>query len=318
MDLKDPLFSVILFFTILLIGILIGNLIELVKKRVKESNLKKVIDNFEYDTFDFKIDETSLNALLVLALAYEKEGDFEKALKIYLWIYKNRNDLSIIENIVRIYLKAGFLDEAKRFAYIYLKYKPRDVNMLKYLIVIDERLGNLKEVVEIIEIFEELEVDLKKEKANALFKLITRGCDIEFCKSVKDIYHLYELYPCIKREFLEYLFRIEPIKAYSYIKDSEVNEYLDLIWNRDDIDNRFCNILAAKKLTKCEKEDSFEIEVLKYLNRDIADLEFEYMCSNCKTTYPFYQSRCAHCNELFTLKLVVNLTKKENLEYMEF
>ena len=316
MNYRDPLFSVIIFFLIILIAIVLTLLFGKIKEYLKQKEIEKLMDNFDYFSDDLN---NPLNALLLLAKAYEKEGNYEKAIEVYLLIQKDYPSNKNLLNIAKCYFKAGFLQKSREIVEKILKTNPRNKEALKLLILIDEKFNNLKEIIDILEIFDELEVSLPKEKANAMIKLfLQNGCNIEeFCEGVKDFEDIFKKYPFVKREYLSYLFRVNPKKAYEIV---DVYEYLDLFWYRDDIpkNDKFCNILAAKKLIRCNKKAPFEIEVLKNLNKNIAELEFEYVCENCKKTFPLYSSRCPKCGELFTQKLLIKLMEKKEVENIEF
>ncbi|GAB6073828.1 tetratricopeptide repeat protein [Nautilia lithotrophica] len=322
MDFRDPLFSVIMFFVIVLISVLITIGLGKLREYSREKKLEEFLKDFEYIKIEnLKLDEASIDALYLLAKAYEKEGDFEKSLKIYLWISKNLKSTEILRHIAKLYYKAGFLEKAKKTAYQILSTKPRDTETLKLLILIDEKLDNLNEIVNVLEIFEELEISLTEEKAYALFKLsLKKDCDIEFCKDIKTIEDVYKKYPFIRREYLRELFKTDPAKAYNEIPENNVYGYIDLFWYRNDIpyENKFMNILAAKHLAKCEKKAPFELEVLKQLKENFADLEFEYVCQNCKKIFPLYSTRCPNCHQLFKQKVLFNIIEKKELKDIEF
>ncbi|AZV46889.1 hypothetical protein C3L23_06270 [Nautilia sp. PV-1] len=322
MDFRDPLFSVIMFFVIVLLSVLITMALGRLREYYREKKLNEFLKDFEYIKIEnLKLDEASIDALYLLAKAYEKEGDFEKSLKIYLWISKNINSTEILRHIATLYYKAGFLEKAKKTAYQILSTKPRDIETLKLLLLIDEKLGNLNEIINVLEIFEELEVSLSEEKAFALLKLaLNDKCNIEFCKEIKSLDDIYKTYPFIQREYLKTLFNKEPEKAYNEIPEDKVYEYLDLYWHRNDIPDipKFSNVLAAKHLKKCDKQGPFEIEILKQVKKDFADLEFEYVCLNCKKVFPLYSTRCPNCHKLFKHKLMFNIVEKQDLKNIEF
>jgi tetratricopeptide (TPR) repeat protein len=322
MDYRDPLFSVIMFFVIVLISVLVTLGLGKFREYLREKRLQEFLEDFEYIKIEnLKLDEASIDALYLLAKAYEKEGDFEKSLKIYLWISKNIKSTEILKHIAVLYYKAGFLEKAKKTAYQILSTKPRDVETLKLLILIDEKLNNLKEIINVLEIFEELEITLEEEKAYALFKLaLNKSCNVDFCEEVKNIEDIYKKYPFIQREYLKELFLSDPEKAYAFITEEKVYEYLDLYWNRYDIpeEDKFLNVLAAKHKVKCNKKAPFEIELLKQVKKDFADLEFEYICANCKKVFPLYSTRCPNCHELFKQKLIFNVVEKKELKNIEF
>jgi len=320
MDFRDPLFSVIAFFVIVLISVLITIGAGKLRNYLRQKEIKKLLDEFEYvEIDDIKLNTASIDALLILAKAYEKTGDYDKALKIYLWISKTDENVKILKNIAFLYFKAGFLEKAKSVIYKVLKVKPRDVEALKLLLLIDEKLGNYQEIVDVLEVFNELGVKLPKERANALIKLITHGgCNIkEFCKDVNNFEDIYKKYPYTRREYVNYLFKFDIKKAYEIL---DVYEDLDLYFYRDDIpsNEKFKDILAVKNKEITNKKLNFELEVLKYLPKNLAELEFEYICQNCKKVFPLYSTRCPNCHELFSQKLITKLAKKKNIENIEF
>jgi tetratricopeptide (TPR) repeat protein len=320
LDYRDPLFSVIVFFLIVLISVLLTLGFGKIKSILKQREIENLLKEFDYvEIEEIKVDKHSINALLMLARAYEIKGDYEKALKIYLLVEKQTNSTSILKNIATLYFKAGFLEKAKNIIYQVLKVTPRDKEALKLLIWIDEKLGNYREIVDVLEVFNELGVYLPKEKANALIKLyLTNGCNVkEFCEGVNDFEDIFKKYPFTRREYVAFLFKTDAKKAYEVL---DVYKDLDLYWNREDIpDNeKFCTILAAKKKKDCNKKAPFEIEALKYLPQNLGELEFEYICSNCKKVFPLYSTRCPNCHELFSQELIIKLSEKKDIENIEF
>lgn len=317
MNYRDPLFSVIAFFLLILFALIISLTIEKIREYLRKKEIESLIENFDYiSTKDL---EDPINAMILLAKAYEKEGNYEKALEIFLLIEKKKPSNEILLNIAELYFKAGFLQKALEIVYKILKTTPRNTEALKLLILINEKLGNIKEIIDVLEIFEELEITLPKEKANALIKLfLGRNCNLEFfCKDIKSFDDIYKNYPFVKREYIVYLFKTNPKKAYEIL---DVYEHLDIYFYRNDIpdNDKFCNILAAKKLKKCDKKAPFEIEAMKYLPENFAEIEFEYYCENCKKTFPLYSTRCPKCHELFSQKLLFKLSPKTNIENIEF
>ena len=123
---------------------------------------------------------------------------------------------------------------------------------------------------------------------------------------------MYKRYPFIKREYLKRLFLENVKKAYEEILENEIYDYIDLYWNRKDIpkEKKFYPILKVKKEIDLDMNLPFELEVLANLKKDIATLEFEYICNKCKQVFPFDFARCPNCNDLFNVKVIWNLREK--------
>jgi len=311
---RDPLFSIIAFLLLILIILLVINFFASLKEKKKKKNLEEFIEKFDFlndkEIESIFSDDISINALMLLAIAFEKEGNYEKSLNIYKVLLQNVNSkekFTILQNMAEVYFKAGFLQKAKEALYEILKAYPRDIKALKLLFIVDDKLKDFDEMENIIEILDELEINTTKEKAYLYFqkaKLENNKNEIKF---------LYEKYPILKRNFVSYFLGIDNSLIFQYIDEIDIYEMLDLFWNIDYLplnNEALKHIQAAKKeLTFEKKSPVFEIEVLKNLPKNLADLEFEYICTNCKHITPIYEDRCPHCKELFTLKLEIEIVK---------
>jgi lipopolysaccharide biosynthesis regulator YciM len=317
----DPLFNIIIFLSIIAATIMITNFLGMLKEKNRIKSLKEFIDKFEFlsDKEIGKLvkDKVSINALLLLAMAFEKEGNYEKSLNIYLEVLKNidkKEKFDILKKVANVYLKAGFLHKARLSLLEVLRTKPRDKEALKLLLVVDDKLKNYDEMENIIEIFETLEVDVTKEKAYVSFQKAMFEMDKEKLKE------LYKKYSYLKRSYIEYMIYLNPKEIFDDLNENDVYKMLDIFYNYDSLpakNNALIQIKAAKKELKTTiKSPIFELEVLKYLPKDLADLEFEYICKNCKHTYPIYEVRCPNCKELFTLEVEPIISQK-NIKYRE-
>jgi lipopolysaccharide biosynthesis regulator YciM len=315
MNYKDPLFSVLVF--LLLVGI--GFLISMFISRFKESSKLKHIQNFvkKFDFLDneeikslFLSKEIPLNALLLLAIAFEKEGNYEKSLNIYLAIIdtiSGDEKYQVLQNMANSYLKAGFLHKARESLLEVLRAKPRTKEALLLLLVVDDKLKNYSEMENVIEILDEIGEEISDEKANLEFQKALFEQD----EDKMDL--LYREYPVLKRAYFQYFIHKNPSKVYKLIQEKDVYEMIDLFWREDYLplkNDAFIQIEAAKKHIKAQKQSPFfEIEVLKRLPDGLADLEFEYVCSKCKHIFPVYEARCPKCKNLFTFKTKTGIVK---------
>ena len=313
LDYRDPLFSIIVFLALITITILIINFLGQLKEKNRLKNLKDFVEKFDFlddkEIESIFSDNISKNALLLLAIAFEKEGNYEKSLNIYMVLLKNSDNnekFKILQNMAEVYFKAGFLHKARESLLEILKSYPRRLDALELLFIVDDKLKNYDEMENIIEVLEELEVDTYKQKAYLCFKQAL------FEHNKKQIENLYHEYPILKRNYINYFININPKKIFDSVNENDVYEMLDIFWRFDNLPTKeaFIFVKAAKKeITTTLKAPVFELEVLKYTPKGLADLEFEYICNNCKHLTPLYDDRCPHCKGLFTLKLEIQITK---------
>jgi len=321
MSYRDPLFSIIIFLLIVAVTIIITNFLGMLKEKNRIKYLKEFIDRFEFlndeEIKEVVRDKISINALLLLAMAFEKEGNYEKSLNIYLAILENidKNEkFDVLQKVALVYYKAGFLHKSREALLEILRNKPRNKKALKLLLVVDDKLKNYDEMENILEIFEELEVDIQKEKCYISFKKALFEMNKEKLKEV------YNECPCIKRSYIQYLMYNNPKEAFKKIDENDVYEMIDIFYNYDSLpikNSALIQLKAAKKeIETTIKSPIFELEVLKNLPKGLADLEFEYICKNCKHIYPIYDERCPNCSELFTFK-VETMVVENRLKYRE-
>jgi len=314
LDYRDPLFSIIVFLLLVAITILIANFLTSFKERKKIKELEEFIDKFDFlndkEIESIFSNNISINALILLAIAFEKEGNYEKSLNIYKVLLQNietNEKYTILQNMAEVYFKAGFLHKAKESLLNILKSYPRNKKALKLLFIVDDKLKDYDEMDNIIEILDELEENTMKEKAYLYFN------KAKFENNKDLIKKLALKYPVLKRDFINYLLLTDSLSIFEYISEKDIYKMIDLFWNIDYLplkNEALKQIQAAKKEIIFEKEAPlFEIEVLKYTPKNLADLEFEYICTNCKHLTPFYEDRCPHCKELFSLEVEVRIVK---------
>ena len=318
MNPNNPLFSIIIFLLIIAVTIIITNFLGSIKEKNRINHLKEFIDKFEFlndkEIKEIVKDKISVNALLLLAMAFEKEGNYEKSLNIYLAILGNidRNEkVDVLQKVAFVYYKAGFLHKSREALLEILRNKPRNKKALKLLLVVDDKLKNYDEMENILEIFEELEEYVKKEKAYVLFKKAL------FEMNKNKLKEIYNIYPCLKRSYIQYLIYNNPKEVFEIVNNNDVYKMIDIFYNYDSLPSKneaLIQIKSAKKEVEITKKSPiFELEVLKKLPAGLADLEFEYICSHCKHIYPLYEERCPNCLELFTFNVETIIS--ENIKY---
>jgi tetratricopeptide (TPR) repeat protein len=324
----DPIVSIILLLGIVFIVSVITYAYSIWKQDKRYKELIGFLDNFNskeclLDTESLPFEDSMKKPLFLLALAYEKSGEYSKSVNIYSYLFKHTKDESFLKHLAQAYLKAGFFKRAKDAIIEYLKNHPRDMDALYKLEYIYEKLNMFKEAYEVLDILALLNEDVKRLKLNLIVsKLNTKSLEEKKEILLKLINDTKKYKWVVLRE----LFKIEPELAWSYYKKEDFKKLVDILYklkkeqiDLDIISNDFClNSLYFIKgyLNKNQKGcDIFAINLVasaKEANFNKARLNFIYICSRCKQKYPLYFNRCPNCHRAF--KAQIEITIGENIE----
>ncbi len=329
---RDPLFGIIALFLLVFIISFANYWWGVYKDKNEEKSIKKFIKKFQINNEDdeykiiFEDKNLTLDAIILLAKSYEKIGEFEKSIGIYLYaltIYKKRMDKqNILFLLGKVYLKIGFIERAVEIFIRVLKISPRHKESLKNLTIAYELLKKQKKAKEVLDALEELGVNVEKEKIYIeALEILQETMDLT--KKEKKLFHLSN-FKSTQRIYFEFLLKNKIDINFQKIKNFNFKNLFDLLWSLDfdkfDMKeigkNQFlADILSAKGVIEQTKEcEIFELEVLKNLQKSgykKADIGFEYFCNNCKNTYPFYFYRCPNCHELDSVAIIPYLLRKK-------
>ena len=138
---------------------------------------------------------------------------------------------------------------------------------------------------------------------------------------------LYRKFPFLTRVYYDFLFSFCPEKAWQSIGEEEMPSVMDIFWNmpRNAVDfvrvgrSEFLKELYSAKgwLASSAESGVFELNVLIHLKeaREIAELEFEFACGSCRSTYPVYFHRCPSCQEVATAAVEPVLEAKRGRDF---
>ncbi|MEH1011248.1 hypothetical protein QM027_11800 [Campylobacter concisus] len=183
--------------------------------------------------------------------------------------------------------------------------------------MIDEKLKNYKEALYALNSLEELGTNVKDQKAyiKAISTLDDRN--LSFSEKVEILSHLSQNFELLKRMILALFIRhnenLENLKDFAKFED-----VLDLLYNlKTPInldDAKYKSLFYAKGDIEgpCEIY-GFELNVIKRLKDakfDAAGLSFNYVCKNCKNSFPMHFYRCPVCHELGSVKILSHITEK--------
>lgn len=337
LEFRDPLFSVIIFFTLIFIITFFSYWWGKFKSKEDSKHLDKFLRQFhalpsqdELKTLIGKGD-VSEKSWLLLANAYYKNGDYEKSIDIYSELvrvgeYHNRRDTMFL--LGKTYFRAGFLGRSKEVFLEILKNNPRTPQALKYLLLVYEYMREYTSAIDVLEPLDELRNDIQKD--SVYLKLLSllhnaKLSDDEKSASMLEIYHAHKL---LTHMVFEYLFRVNPQLAWQNLELEKVEEISDILWSLDKEVLDFDIIAKDKYLQElfsargdvelAESSSVFEFDVLINVDSKVnATLAFEYICDDCKQVYPFGFNRCGSCHSIDTATIEFELIKDYHKDFSE-
>jgi len=316
---RDPLFGLIVFTLIVLVVAITNYAYRVVKEREESNSISKIFTKFDsiYSKKEFeeiiKCGLLGVESLLFLASNYIKNGDYEKAISIYLELLNQPNlKEHIFEQLGKAYLKSGFLHRSRDIFIEALRLYPRNGAILNDLLIVYEKLKDYKSALLLLDSLNELEIDTSLEysyiKALSLIELNDKF----------ELIKLYNLDSRIERLFFEFMARFYPNELFNYEINSK--KIVDILWNLDKsyinfdkLSDEVKEIYGAKGYLKDIKSSkNFEFSILIDLNRcgvTKATLSFSYICNGCKHTFPIPFYRCPNCFKLLDIELETLLIK---------
>ncbi len=332
LDYRDPIYGVIILFALIFIISSMSYWWGIFKHKEDETNIKKFVKKFDqYDSFDdykqlIQKKDLPVESAILMALTYEKSGEYEKAIEIYLSILKNmvgpKKRKDVLTLLGKTYYKAGFLQKSREILLTSLRLYPKNEEALTYLSVIYETLREYDKALEVLDTLEEFGCDIGQKKL--YFKTLSIIHD-KSKKSDKKIDALKSLgleNKIVQRKLFEFL-KSNNLNLESNLLDKfDFSNILDLLWvtksdkfEEDFVKNHklLAEVFTAKgELFEAKESESFALNVLIKLQAaedKSADLSFSYICTNCKNVFPLYFYRCPKCQQIDTTEIETNLIK---------
>lgn len=332
---RDPLFGIIVLFIFIFAISFIAYSMKIRKETKAKEAHQDLLKRFELGDLEvndyinlFTTNQLPLQSIMLLSTTFLQKGDYNKAITLYLALLEHTKERStkeeILEALGKTYYKTGLLQRSKDIFLQILKYSPRSKNSLLYLLLTYEKLKDYKGALEVLEPLIELGNDCSKEKIYLLSEVCLNNSTLSHDKKLEQIEAIYEKNHFIERLFLTFLIRFQPSYFWSNINIFNLMKIVDILWYlpKSDINfeqvekNQFLSELySAKGLIKTKiTSNIFEIDILllnkqRENNNINLDLNFEYICSNCKNTHYVYSNRCNSCNHVLSLNPIIKLTK---------
>ena len=353
LDEKDPIFGIIIFIGILLLISVLSYIWGIFAKKDEQNKIENFIKKFnEFDGLEEKyieildsIDDIEIYG--VLAEIFTKNGDFSKAINVYLIALKNvksrKQKEQILTRLGMTYFKAGFLARADETLLRALELSPRNEKALTILSVIYEQLRAFKKELEVLDALRELGSDVKDAEIYAKIKMIWLNNSLNKSEKIAQILPFCTIFQPAKRIVLE-------IYLNDYLDENldelllnlpDIRDFIDLLWyhadffaklNLEQINKQILEqiraVLSAKFAENSDEEvqisnqqsqifksDFFEINALNSMKNsgfNSADLSFKYVCKHCKNVFPSYFYRCPVCYELKSCLISPQIMEKED------
>ena len=338
---RDPMFGLIILFSTIFVISFVNYWWGTYKTKEEKDGIEDFIKRFEIvsDEGEFKSllkDKTiPIESLALLAHGYGKSGDFEKAIGLYLLALeraKNRETKKyILSELGKTYFNAGFLRRSCEVFLDSLKLHPRNEESLKYLSVSYEKLKEYDRAIEVLDSLEELGAKVRKQRDYLRSLDIIYDYQLTDVQKIEKLTKMLEHAPFLQRKIFEFWQITQTRVDMNLFETFDHKKLLDLLWIADlewfDISTCKASLLqeisSARGLTKPKKEgyEYFELEVLSKLHSidyQKASLNFEYICDECKNSFPVHFHRCPNCQAIASANIVPTITKEIYQESTSF
>jgi tetratricopeptide (TPR) repeat protein len=329
---RDPLFSILLIVLLVFVISVATYGWNLYKQQKEQGRLLKFLDRFDssecaLDTANMPFEEHLLKPLTLLAKAFENAGEYHKAINLYLYLIKHADNetlrIELTERLGTTYLHAGFLERARSIYVEILRKRPRNVKVLYELGIVYEAMRDYERAKEVLEPLEMLGEEVERLRHHLEFLQIIHDTKLETETKIARLESLLSAYPALYREVLAAMFRLDTATAWRHVDTERLEEILDILWflpvSQLDLDiiandKKLATLYYAKGYRKQPESDSgiFSIDVIAKAGacglKD-AGLEFSYLCTSCKHTFPVSFTRCPNCMALYSLKVEENVAK---------
>lgn len=338
---RDPMFGLIILFTTIFVISFVNYWWGTYKSKEEKHGIEQFIKKFEIvsDEDEYKKllkDYTvPVESLGLLAHAFTKSGDFEKAIGLYLVILertkKREQKEYILTELGKTYFKAGFLRRSADIFLESLRLHPRNTESLKFLSVTYEKLKEYDKAIEVLDSLEELGAKVANQRAYLKALSIIYSYELSDTQKFQELKALMQEATFLQRRFYEFSALIgKPIDVKDFDLYDQEN-FIDILWYMDlnfmDLSNSdnplIQEVMSARGLndTFDNEFEFFEFEILAKLSKsgfNKAALNFEYICDECKHTFPIHFTRCPNCHTIATAKIQPLITKncyEENISF---
>jgi len=333
-DYRDPLVGIVTIFIFIFFASFFTYTLGIYKERKSRKEYRKLLKRFElgtlkeddyihlYSTYNLPFD-----SIILLASSFLHNGQYNKAISVYLALLEHVKEPikkeELLELLGETYFKSGMLQRSKDIFMKILKFNPRNKIALHKLLLIFQSLNEFSKSTEVLDALEELDDDTQKERIYLNVLEIINDPLLSFEKKSISLLENFKENNALERLVSGFLIRFNKELFWKNVELFNVMNLIDLLWylDFDDISWNAVNkykiledIYTAKGyIDNSKKSEVFELNILIALKSSPVetelDLNFEFICDNCKKTYPIYESRCPHCDNILSFIVEPKLGK---------
>ena len=333
----DPLFSILVIIVLILIIAVSSFIMGNIKEKKRRKTLKKFLKGFSTQDKILEIEEMPFEQALIkplslLAEAFNTQGEYQKAINLNLYLINNIYDFfekeSILEQLGKTYLKAGFLKRAESIFLEILHKHPRNIETLYNLGVVYELLHEYDKALNTLIPLNILEEETQNLEAHIRLNKLLANKQLSSKEKVYALEALLQNKHYAYRRIIKALFSLNLESAWNNIQEDKIHLILDILWflpssnlNLDIILNS--ESLTAIYLAKGEtvvnevtpKSKIFAINTIISAQKggnDKLDLLFNYGCGKCKQHFPIGFTRCPKCYAIDAIQIKETLAEKKS------
>ena len=328
LDYRDPLYGIILLFIIMIVIYLSDYWVRYRKKKDSEKHISKFIKTYDNPSslLQYKQliqkEDLPLESIVLMAIAYESVGEYDKSIDIYSTLLKNlsrdsKEKVEVLTLLGKSYYKAGFLYKSRDIFVTSLKLQPKNLEALTYLVSIYENLREYDNAIEILNIIESMNGSMSEKKLYFKVLSILHNEHLNNQTKISETIKLGIDKKIVQRKLFEFVVtnNDKSLKIpLDVLHKFDYENIIDLIDRKELFSEELikqnpilAQIFTIKGLGDYAKSsDNFEINTLlklKLAGDNSADLSFSYTCCNCKNSFPLYFYRCPVCKNINTASI---------------
>jgi len=334
LDYRDPIFGIIIIVLFIFIISFLTYTYGLFKEKKQRKEYRKLLKRFEigdlkeedyihlYSTYNLPFD-----SILLLASSYLNKGKYNKAISVYLTLLEYVDDKvkkeELLELLGNSYFKSGLLQRSKDIYLQILKFSPRNIEVLKQLLLVFQTLKEYDKAEEVLDSLQELDEIIVQDRIYIKVLKIIEDPLLSFEIKSNRLYNNFKINKRLERLVAEFLIKFNKEFFWNHIDEFNSLKIIDLLWYLDFKDINFEKVKSNSILEEIysakgyidnkDRSDIFELNILIALQKSILDvdidLNFEFICHKCKRTHPIYASRCPHCHNILTFIVEPKLAK---------